>query len=213
MAAKAPLVIVGAGGFGREVAAWAEPLFEVIGFQDDNPSALERFGSPYPILGPSLSPPPSEEVKCLIAIGSCLARKRVAQKLEAIGWKFATLIHPTSIIGPRVEIGEGTMICPMCILTTDIRVGRHVLLNCQTVLGHDCQIGDFCTLNCHSEVTGFGVLEEGVFLGTHAALTPGVRVGRQATVGAGSIAFRKVPEGTTVLGVPAQKLMVKEIQE
>jgi acetyltransferase-like isoleucine patch superfamily enzyme len=56
-------------------------------------------------------------------------------------------------------------------------------------------------------VTGHAVLERGVFLGSHASITPGVRVGAFAVVGAGSVAFRNVRSGQTLLGVPGKSLL------
>ena len=52
------------------------------------------------------------------------------------------------------------------------------------------------------DVTGHAILEKGVFLGSHASITPGVRVGEFAVVGAGSVAFRNDRAGQTLLGVP-----------
>jgi acetyltransferase-like isoleucine patch superfamily enzyme len=46
-----------------------------------------------------------------------------------------------------------------------------------------------------------------VFLGSHATIMPGVRVGEFSVVGAGSVAIRGVKAGQTVIGVPAKVLM------
>jgi len=210
------LVIVGAGGFGREVLAWAEDVcaatgkWTIKGFLDDNSEALTKFGSPKPVLGSVKEYQPELDDEFLIAIGTPATRLKVAESLAARGAVFATLVHPTAIVGPRVELGEGTIICPRCVVTCDVKIGRHVILNAAATVGHDAQVGDGCTINGHCDVTGFASLGEGTFLGSHAAVAPGIRTGRYSVVGASSVAIRNVPDLATVFGVPAKKIFGHE---
>ncbi len=57
---------------------------------------------------------------------------------------------------------------------------------------------------CHTDVTGFVHLGEGVMMGSHASAIPGVKLNDWCVVGAGSVAYRDVAPGTTVVGVPAR---------
>src|SRR2546423_1748476 len=95
-----PLVIVGAGGHGRELLDVvrainsSEPTFEMLGFVDDghpDPSLLERLGVPF--LGPT-----SELEKLgaayVIGVGMPEPRKRIDEQLSALGLEPATLVHP-----------------------------------------------------------------------------------------------------------------------
>jgi len=61
-------------------------------------------------------------------------------------------------------------------------------------------------LSSHSDVTGYAQLGTGVFLGSHAAVLPRVRIGNYATVGAGSVVIHHVKTETTVMGVPAKRI-------
>jgi sugar O-acyltransferase (sialic acid O-acetyltransferase NeuD family) len=207
------LIIVGAGGFGREVLQWAEHAraagapFEIKGFLDRKADALDGFDVSYPNLGPALDYQPEPDDRFLLAIGTSAVRMKLASELTARGWKFATLIHPTAIVGSRCEIGEGSIICPHCVVTTDVRMGRHVILNAHSTIGHDATVGDGCTISGHCDITGYVKLDEGVLMGTHASVTPGVKVGKYAVIGAGSVAIRNVQALATVIGVPAKRIV------
>ncbi|MDF2642356.1 MAG: bacterial transferase hexapeptide repeat protein [Pseudomonas sp.] len=206
------LLIVGAGGFGREVHAWLVDWIEhnegwvIGGFINDGPGASSRF-SHYPDVVSSIDdyrPQPDEYLVC--AIGKPADRRMIVEKLLARGAEFFTLIHPTAVIGENVSIGRGSVICPTTVLSVDIEIGEFVNINIGCVVGHDATIGAFSTLSAHGVVTGFCVLEEEVFMGTHASLLPKVRAGKQSVIGSASVAVRNVAAGTTVFGVPAKRI-------
>ena len=206
------LLIVGAGGFGREVLAWARDAFTgdpdrvIGGFLDDNPKALDGFLCDLSVLGSPLDFPLSEEDQLICAIGSPAMRLDLCSVLRDRGARFATLIHPTAVVGTHCEVGEGSILCPGAVLTTNVRLGRLVILNVHATVGHDSILEDGCTLSAHADVTGCCRLGRGVLLGSHAVTLPGARVGDFATVGAGSVVLKIVEERTTVMGVPARKV-------
>ena len=206
------LLIVGAGGLGREAATWAEAMPEgtrswasVAGFLDPCPDALDGTNSPWPLLGTEDDFPFEEEDRVLVALGDPRAKARVVERL-ASRIRFATVIHPSAVLGPGSRVGEGSLLCPGAVVTADVSLGSHVLLNVGATVGHDARMGDFCTLAPHTHLAGRAVLGEGVFLGSHAAVLPGAKVGNWARVGAGSVVLRRVPEDVTVHGNPAKRL-------
>lgn len=213
------LVIMGAGGFGREVHAWlldaikngscrptSDTVWEIAGFIDDTSNAPDIFPGLPPILSKIDDYVPSPNTFVVCAIASPVAKKQLTAKLLAKGAEFFTLIHSTVIIGTNVVIGKGTVICPLTVLTTDLVVGEFVTINLGCAVGHDSAIADYCTLSPHCDVTGGVKLLEGAFLGSHAVIVPNVTVGEFAVVGAGSVVIRNVAPGTTVFGVPAKRI-------
>jgi acetyltransferase-like isoleucine patch superfamily enzyme len=56
----------------------------------------------------------------------------------------------------------------------------------------------------HTAIAKPIVIEDDVWIGTHAVILPGVRIGRGAVVAAGAIVTRDVPAGVIVAGVPAR---------
>lgn len=206
------LLIVGAGGFGREVLSWVQDIpnqnreWEIGGFLNSIPTALDAYHCGYKIIGDPSTYNPLENDLFVCAIGSPHDRLRVVRNLKERGACFITLIHPTAVVGSRCTIGEGCIFCPGTIITVDVTIGNFVILNAHASVGHDAFIGDGCTISGHCDITGFARLGEGVFLGTHAAILPGAKIGDYAIIGAGSVVLSKVLSGVTVMGVPATKI-------
>lgn len=206
------LLIVGAGGFGREVLNWAQDVpavgrdWDVGGFLDANLSAVNEYDCGFPVLDDPLAYAPQEDDRFICAIGHTRTKIRVCNHLKKRGAKFITLIHPTAVVGSTCVIGEGCIFCPGSIVTTDVRIGDFVTANLHSTIGHNAVIGNGCTLSCHVDITGFASLGEGVFLGSHASVLPKAVVGDYAVVGAGSVVLKRVKPGATVMGVPAKQV-------
>jgi sugar O-acyltransferase (sialic acid O-acetyltransferase NeuD family) len=148
---------------------------------------------------------PSEQDVFVCAIGTPAARRDCISRMSKHA-TFINVIHPTAILGSRIRLGVGVIICPFTVLTTDIEVGNHTAINIRCSIGHDAKIGSFCQLSSFCDITGHVILEDEVFLGSHASVLPRVCVEQSATVGAGSVAIMRVKAGTTVMGVPARPL-------
>lgn len=204
------LIIAGAGGFAREVYAWAEAhpdcgrLWEIAGFLDDNPAALDGFNYPVNILESVIDYAPQPNDLFLCAIGSPVIKRRVCEKLLGRGAEFTSLVHPTVVIGLDVEIGVGAIVCPHAIVTCDVVIGDFVTINCHSSIGHDVRIADWVTLSGHCDVTGQADLGEMAFLGSGARILPLKKVGARAMVGAGSVVINHVPANAKVFGNPAR---------
>ncbi len=209
-----PLVIIGAGGFGREVSWLVEeinknttkPKWHLLGFLDDDVHALDRFTQYGAILGPVDSYRDLQDPFAVCAVGDPRSRKAIVERLETLGARWATLIHPTASIGTASNVGEGCILCKSAVVTVDAKIGNHVQFNVHASAGHDAEIGDLCTLSAFVDVCGGALLEEGTFLGSHASVLPKASVGAWARVGAGSVVLRHVRSGKTVLGVPGKEI-------
>ena len=120
------LVIIGAGGFGREMfAAACEAVgygetFIVKGFLDGNPAALDRFsGYPKIIGAPETYQIESDDV-FITALGSIAARRRCVAMIEERGGRFIPVIHRSASIGPNVSVGDGSFVAHNAVLTADV---------------------------------------------------------------------------------------------
>jgi sugar O-acyltransferase (sialic acid O-acetyltransferase NeuD family) len=201
------LVIIGAGGFGREVLAWARqaanPL-SVRGFLDDNPRALDGFAKDVPILGRVADYQPAETDVFVCALGQIEAKRRCVELIRGRGGRFERVIHASAVLGEHVSLGEGVILCPHAVVGSDATLGDFVAVNLHSTVAHDASVGRWSQLHCHADVTGAVRVGEGVLVGSHASILPGLRVGDGATVGAGAVVMSDVAAGTMVFGAPAR---------
>jgi len=206
------LVIIGAGGFGREVFWLVQrinansPTWDLLGFLDDNLDKLNMFDGYGRIIGDIASYERLNRPYAICAIGSPVVRKAIVERLSKFEPLWATLIDPSVSVGPGSTVGNGCVFLKNANLTANVTVGNHVHFGCTAQAAHDAKIGDYCTLCGHVDVNGAVCIEEGVFVGSHACILPRVHVEPWSTVGAGTVAIRTVHTKTSVFGVPAKEI-------
>jgi len=202
------LIIIGAGGFGREVAWLATEAissFNVLGFLDDREDISGTELGGYSLLGPVDCWPTHKNVQFVIAIGNPRVRIKVARRMAAEGDpRFATLIHKSCIAGPECKFAAGSIICAGCVLTTNINIGRHSIVNIGSTVGHDVNIGDFVTIAPNVSISGCVNLENGSEIGTAAAVRQGITIGAGGMLGMGSTLTKMISDNRFYFGVPAK---------
>ena len=206
------LYIIGAGGFGREVAWLVErinaitPTWDMKGFIDDNENLWGTMEDDYPVVGGCSYLEKLEDVYVVCAIGSAKVRKKIIEKLKVFSVKYATLIDPSVLVSKRVSIGEGTIICAGSIITVDIEIGKHVIINLDCTVGHDTVIEDFVTIYPSVNVSGIVRVGECSELGTGMQIIQGKTIAAKTIFGAGSVVVKDCTESGTYVGSPAKKI-------
>lgn len=210
------IVLIGAGGFGREVASIIEvlnkckPTYDLLGFLDDGSQYHEgMIINGYPWLGDhNWIVEHKDEVVCTCCIGNPKIKKMVQEELTGKGVIFETIIAYSGFgyIGPYTEIGAGCVLYGGVTIAVNCKIGNGVVMNQMVNVGHDCVIGDYTTIMPFTGISGFCKIGNEVNIGGHAFIVPGRKVGDSATIAAGSIVFGNVKAGTTVLGNPAKRM-------
>lgn len=207
------LVIVGCGGFGREVLDVVEainakaPTWKFAGFIDDSPSETDArlvAERGYAVLGGLERLKQNPELSYSIGIGNGATRQLIDEQLTEAGLSAAVLIHPSATIGGQTELGPGTVLCAGVRLTTNVSLGRHVHVNLNSTVGHDCAIDSYVTVNPLVAISGRVRIGRGTLLGTHSSVLQGLTIGAEATVGAAACVVRDVSDEQVVKGVPAR---------
>jgi len=206
------LIIIGAGGYGREMfgaalgAVGCGTEFDVRGFLDGRPDALDGFPGYPPVLGGPETYEPQPDDAFIAALGNLESRRRCVRLVETRGGKFISVIHRSASLGPNVVVGEGSFIAHNVVLTADICVGRHAAVFHNTSIGHDSVLGDFTHVYAQCSIGGSVRIEEGASVYPGSVVVPRRTVGADAVVGAGSTVILNVRPGVTVFGNPAKPI-------
>lgn len=208
-AVDAPLLgIIGAGGFGREVASFAARDWNCVFVQSSLPPEKTLNGHPWLSLDAFLDTPAPKAFVIAIADG------RVRKKIDSVASRHCvaqSLIAPNAVVGVGVRMGDGAIICPFSTVTADARIGRHFHANIYSYVAHDCVIGDFVTFAPMACCNGNVHIGDHAYIGTGAKIRQGtagrpLRIGRGAVIGMGAVVLEDVPDGATVVGVPAHAI-------
>lgn len=205
------LVIIGAGGFGRETAFLVEEInsvknqWNLLGYIDDNPNIQGKVINSISVIG-NLEWLNSykNELYIVVAIGDPKLKKLIVERICNENLHFATLIHPNAIISKSSYIGMNVIIQANCIISTNVEVLDHVSINPQCGIGHDSIINSYSSLFWNVNISGNVNVEEGTLLGTKATVLQGLKLGEWSTIGAGAVVNREVFSNNTVVGVPAK---------
>ena len=204
------LVIVGAGGHGRELLDIVEamnavrPTFEFVGFLDDGPGPWDRVQRRGASVLGSVDRLADFDAHYAIGIGPPEDRCRIDAIATESGSEAATLVHPQATVASDLRAGPGLVMAAGSRITTNVTVGRHVHLNLNATLSHDCEVGSYSVLNPGANVSGEVSLGESVVVGSGAVIRESCRVGDGTVIGAGAVVITDLPSDSTAVGVPAR---------
>ncbi|MBP3683815.1 MAG: acetyltransferase [Oscillospiraceae bacterium] len=212
------LIIIGASGFGREVAWLVErinaklPTWNILGFLDSDPEKQGQMINRYPVLGKDekVQEYPAAYVVC--AIASARIREKIIRNIQQLmpDIKFAILIDPSVEMSEWISVGEGTIICAHTIATVNIGIGSHVIINLDCTVGHDAIISDFVTVYPSVNISGNTVIGHCCEIGTGTQIIQGKRIGDYSIVGAGAVVVKDIPPKCTAVGSPAKVIKYLE---
>jgi sugar O-acyltransferase (sialic acid O-acetyltransferase NeuD family) len=205
------VIILGAGGTGRDVVDWLPELsavgrpLTVLGFLDDDPAKQGREIGGVKVLGTlaDLARFPHENI--VDALGSPASYLRRELLMRAIDdGRVVTVVHPLARVSPGAALGVGALIYPFTFIGPDVTIGRHVTMLSHVSVNHDSTIGDFSILASHVALGGGVRVGRSVYLGMRSAVREGVTVGDGAMIGMGAVVTQDVAPGATMIGVPAR---------
>ena len=207
------IVIIGAGGFGREVKCLIDFInntsnskqYNILGFLDDGvPKGTkvheyEVLGKVDSIFEMTIKP------HVVMGIGTPQIKKALWGKLK--DFEFPSIVHPSvSLKGYNVNLGKGCIICQGVILTCDIEISDFVTINLGTTVGHDTKIFSFASFMPSVNISGEVIIEEGVYVGTGAKIINQLSIGSNTIVGAGAVVSKSLPKDCTAVGIPAKPI-------
>ncbi|MDQ1486409.1 MAG: hypothetical protein QOJ62_2102 [Actinomycetota bacterium] len=119
------------------------------------------------------------------------------------------VIDPASASAPAIVVGDGTRVSGGCVLSAvaSIEIGDNVLIarnvyiadHSHAYLDPDLPIRLQGLTNIAPVTIG-----DGAWLGQNVVVNPGVRIGRNAVVGANSVVTTSIPDYSLAVGAPAR---------
>ncbi|HWF52279.1 MAG TPA: NeuD/PglB/VioB family sugar acetyltransferase [Solirubrobacteraceae bacterium] len=207
------LLLVGAGGFAREAAETirainaSAPTWNLLGLLDDDPAKHGAVIAGLPVLGgvdAVHAHPYSQLLLCPGRPDNYVTRRLLVDRLGLSEERYATVVHPTAVVGTSCEIGVGSVLLAHVDMTADVVVGRHVVVMPQAVLTHDVRVDDWATVASGVRLGGGCHVETGAYLGSGTCVREGITVGAWALIGMGSLVTRNVPPERLWFGAPAR---------
>jgi len=208
------LVVIGAGGFGRETLDVVEAInhvhetYRLIGVADDAPSDvfLERLAARgYRHLGSVddwLASGAGD--RYVVGVGTPATRAAIVVHVGDRVSAAAALVHPAASVGSQFVARDGTVVCAHATISTNVRLGRHVHVNPAAIIGHDSTCADHVSINPGATLSGEVTVATRVLVGAGAVVLQGLTIGPDAIVGAAACVTHDVAPGAVVKGVPAR---------
>jgi sugar O-acyltransferase (sialic acid O-acetyltransferase NeuD family) len=206
------LIIIGAGGFGRNIASIARSdmaygtEWNIKGFLDNRPNLNTPLD--LPILGDPLSYKSVDGDIYICALGDPKMKRLYTENLRNQGCDFIRLRTEVDI-GDRAEISRGCIFERKVSIGTDAHLGEFVTVLALSIIGYGVKVGDFCQIGSFVFIGGEAQIGNDVIIHPNSTILPRVKIGDGSVVGAGSVVIRDVPKNTTVFGNPAKPFIFK----
>jgi len=208
------IVVIGAGGFGREVAQLIEDInmdkksWNLLGFIDETTIKHGTIINSHIVLGGFdwLEKNGGDNLSAICAIGNPRDKYAVIKKLSPYRMNFTNLIHQEAKVSKFVEYGYGNIICSNCFISVNSKIGNHVSINPGCGIGHDVVIGDYTSLYWNVTLSGNVKVGEGCEVGSKTDIIPKRTIAKWSIIGAGAVVTKDIPENCTAVGIPAKPI-------
>lgn len=202
------LAIIGAGGFGREVACIIDKLAEwdLTGFYDDGVEAGTDTGYGLVIGSISELNDVQEPIDVVLAIGNPEISKQIEARITNPHVSFPNIIDSDAYFYDRdsLKMGKGNIIGPNASVSCNVTLGDFNVLNVFSQVGHDVVLGNHNVVMPSVNLSGSVVIGDGNLFGVKSTVIQGIKIGNKVTLAPNSVLTRNAKDEKTYLGNPAK---------
>lgn len=200
------IVLVGCGGHASVVldALICRDPAGSVSICDANPELNNTIFLGRKVSAP-FSPSALGSVSFHVAIGDNKVRQSLFMSIVGGGGLPVSIIHPSASLSQYCNVQIGCFVAAGAIVAARAVVGRGVIINHTAVIDHDCDIMDFCHVAPGAILGGNVKVGQCTLIGANATILPGVHIGSNVVVGAGSTVTKDIPSGEIWMGTPASR--------
>ena len=129
-----------------------------------------------------------------------------------------TNIWQFCVVFSNCTIGDNCNICSHCLIENDVKIGNNVTIKCGVQIWDGIEIEDDVFIGANVTFTNdkypksknpdWTLLRtkicKGASIGAGSTILPGITIGTNAVVGAGSVVTKSIPDNELWLGNPAR---------
>lgn len=207
------LVIIGAGGLGRELYSWFSQSdkfiekYNFLGFIDDDSSKFDGFDFNLEIIEPLKNNNLIKYSNLILAINNSDLKSELFSRIDPNNTKIIGFIHDNCVIGMNSLIDKSVTLFPFVTISCFVTIARGVFINNGSQIGHDVTIDEYTNVMANVDVGGECKIGKNVFIGTGVTILPRVTIPDNCIIGAGSVVFRNIKTAGTYVGNPAKRLI------
>lgn len=201
------VVIIGAGGHGTVVCdVLSSSGARVIAFVDSDPAKHGTRVLDLPVFASIADVPAMTRPAVAMGVGDNANRQREFEQLQARGFEFVRVVHPSAVVSGGARLGAAVVIMPNVVVNVGADVGDNVILNTACTVDHHCTIGPHSHVGPGATLAGAVRVGQQSLIGAGAVVVPGVSLGSRCVLGAGAVALHDVADDATFVGIPARPL-------
>jgi sugar O-acyltransferase (sialic acid O-acetyltransferase NeuD family) len=142
----------------------------------------------------------------IIGIGDNSNRAKCRDKIIKVipNFKFVNCIHPKSILGKDVTLGEGNVIMASAIINSSTSINNHCILNTNSSIDHDCLMSDFSSVAPNVTVGGNVKIGDYSAIGIGTNIFHNVNIGYNCIIGGGSLVCHDTYDNSIYYGSPSK---------
>lgn len=206
------IIMIGNGNYSDTLRYYIETItdWKLVAYADEFVEGKDSQHKELPFINLSLIPDvfPEDEYEVILGVGYHNMnenRKRIYEKMKAMGYKMPNLIHPTAILN-NTKMGDANIIMSNCVFEPNAVMGSNIIMWDAVLIGHNTCIGNHSHFAAVSMIAGNCKVGENCFLGNHATIKDGGILADYTLVGAGAYVSKNTKPYDVV--VPARSVVL-----